>query len=183
MKNSDIPDLAITRIFGDLIVHSVGVIVEPEIGIYYFGGCETFIIVASDGVWDLNDSEESVHYVKKFYENGLDACGVVNVLVKEAYRRWRRDNEKKEYEKFEEYLIKENNKNEFEENEKHNFEFNEEDEEKESEMKVQINNIKANNIKNISIYSNIDDLLDCINEGENVKKTKRKKKKNKKQKN
>ncbi len=28
------------------------------------------------------------------------------------------DNEKKEYEKFEEYLIKENNKNEFEENEK-----------------------------------------------------------------
>ena len=138
LKNSDIPDLAITRIFGDLIVHSVGVIVEPEIGIYYFGGCETFIIVASDGVWDLNDSEESVHYVKKFYENGLDACGVVNVLVKEAYRRWRRDNEKKEYEKFEEYLIKQNNKNEFEENEKHNFEFNEEDEEKESEVKVKL---------------------------------------------
>ena len=36
LKNSDIPDLAMTRIFGDLIVHSVGVIVEPEIGIYYF---------------------------------------------------------------------------------------------------------------------------------------------------
>ncbi len=27
---------------------------------------------------------------------------------------------------------------------------------------------KTNNIKNISIYSNIDDLLDYINEGENV---------------
>ena len=67
LKNSDIPDLAMTRIFGDLIVHSVGVIAEPEIGIYAFRGCETFVIVASDGVWDLNDSEESVHYIKKFY--------------------------------------------------------------------------------------------------------------------
>ena len=56
-----------TRIFGDLIVHSVGVIAEPEIKIYDFGGCETFVIVASDGVWDLNDSEESVHYIKKFF--------------------------------------------------------------------------------------------------------------------
>ena len=97
----------------------------------------------------------------------MGACGVVIVFIKEAYRRWRRDNDKKEYEKFEEYLIKEDNKNEFEENEKHNFEFNEEDEEKESEVKVQIKK-KANNIKNISIYSNIDDLFDCINEGENV---------------
>ena len=134
----NIPDLAMTRIFGDLIVHNVGVIAEPEIGIYDFGGCEKFVIVASNGVWDFNDSEESVHYVKKFYENGMGACGVVIVFIKEAYRRWRRDNDKKEYEKFEEYLIKEDNKNEFEENEKHNFEFNEEDEEKESEVKVQI---------------------------------------------
>lgn len=63
----NIPDLAMTRIFGDLIVHSVGVIAEPEIRIYDFGGCETFVIVASDGFWDLNDSEESVHYIKKFY--------------------------------------------------------------------------------------------------------------------
>jgi hypothetical protein len=68
----------------------------------------------------------------------MDTCGAVNALVKEAYWSWRRGNDKKEYEKFEEYLIKENNKNEFEENEKHNFEFNEEDEEKESEVKEQI---------------------------------------------
>ena len=126
-----------TRIFGDLIVHSVGVIAEPEIGIYAFRGCEKFVIVASDRVWDFNDSEESVHYVKKFYETGMEVCGAVIALIKEAYRRWR-DNDKKEYEKFEEYLIKEDNKNEFEENEKYNFEFNEEDEEKESEVKVKL---------------------------------------------
>ena len=80
-----------TRSFGDLIAHSVGVIAEPEIGIYDFGGCEKFVIVASDGVWEFIDSEESVHIVKKFYENGMDACGAVNALVKEAYRRWRRE--------------------------------------------------------------------------------------------
>ncbi len=138
MKNYGIPDLAVTRIFGDLIVHNVGVIAETEIGIYDFGGCEKFVTVASDRVWDFINNEESVHYVKKFYENGMDTCGAVNALVKEAYWSWRRGNDKKEYEKFEEYLIKENNKNEFEENEKHNFEFNEEDEEKESEVKEQI---------------------------------------------
>ena len=91
LKNSDIPGLAMTRSFGDLIAHSVGVIAEPEIGIYDFGGCEKFVIVASDGVWEFIDSEESVHIVKKFYENGMDACGAVNALVKEAYRRWRRE--------------------------------------------------------------------------------------------
>ena len=99
-------------------------------------------------------------------------------------------NDKKEYEKFEEYLIKENNKNEinnsFEQMENNgNFDFNEEDEEKESDVKVQINNnnnIKANNTKNINIYSNIDDLLDYINDGEIIKKSKKKKKKNKKNK-
>ncbi len=53
MKNYGIPDLAVTRIFGDLIVHNVGVIAETEIGIYDFGGCEKFVTVASDRVWDL----------------------------------------------------------------------------------------------------------------------------------
>ena len=91
LKNSDIPGLAMTRSFGDLIAHSVGVICEPEIGFYWFRGCEKFVIVASDGVWEFIDSEESVHIVKKFYENGMDACGAVNALVKEAYRRWRRE--------------------------------------------------------------------------------------------
>ena len=91
LKNSDIPGLAMTRSFGDLIAHSVGVICEPEIGFYWFRGCEKFVIVASDGVWEFIDSEESVHIVKNFYENGMDASGAVNALVKEAYRRWRRE--------------------------------------------------------------------------------------------
>jgi serine/threonine protein phosphatase PrpC len=91
LKNSDIPGLAMTRSFGDLIAHSVGVIAEPEIGVYDYTGNEKFVIVASDGVWEFIDSEESVHIVKKFYENGMDACGAVNALVKEAYRRWRRE--------------------------------------------------------------------------------------------
>ena len=91
LKNSDIPGLAMTRSFGDLIAHSVGVICEPEIGFYWFRGCEKFVIVASDGVWEFIDSEESVHIVKQFYENGMDASGAVNALVQEAYNRWKRE--------------------------------------------------------------------------------------------
>ena len=91
LKNCDIPGLAMTRSFGDVIAHSVGVICEPEIGIYNFEGGEKFVIVASDGVWEFIDSEESVHIVKQFYENGMDASGAVNALVQEAYNRWKRE--------------------------------------------------------------------------------------------
>ena len=89
LKNSDIPGLAMTRSFGDNLVHSVGVVSEPEIIKYEFNGNEKFIILASDGIWEYIDSDECVNIVKEFYENDMDAIGALNALVKEAFNRWK----------------------------------------------------------------------------------------------
>ena len=91
LKNNDIPGLAMTRSFGDVIGHNVGVTSEPEITKTIFNGSERFAIIASDGIWEYIDSEESVEIVKEFYENDMDANGAVESLVKEAFSRWKRE--------------------------------------------------------------------------------------------
>ena len=89
LKNNDIPGLAMTRSFGDVIGHNVGVTSEPEITKTIFNGSERFAIIASDGIWEYIDSEESVEIVKEFYENDMDANGAVESLVREAFSRWK----------------------------------------------------------------------------------------------
>lgn len=90
-KDSGIPGLAMTRSFGDEVAHKVGVISEPELKEVVYNGNEKFIIIASDGIWEFIDCEESVHIVKEYYENDRDAKGAVRALVGEAFRRWRRE--------------------------------------------------------------------------------------------
>ena len=87
LKNSDIPGLPISRSFGDVIAHSVGVISEPEIKSFYFNGNEKFIILASNEFWEIIDSEESVNIVKDFYENEMDAIGALNKIAFEILKK------------------------------------------------------------------------------------------------
>ena len=89
LKNSEIPGLAMSRSIGDTIAHSVGVISEPEIIKVDFVGSEKFIVIASDGIWEYIDSDECVKIIKDFYENNMDAVGGLNALVKEAFKRWK----------------------------------------------------------------------------------------------
>ena len=81
LKNSDIPGLSMSRSFGDVIAHNVGVISVPEVKTFYYNGNETFIILASNGFWDLIDSEKSVEIVREFHENNMDAIGALNKLA------------------------------------------------------------------------------------------------------
>ncbi len=89
LKNSEIPGLAMSRSIGDSIAHSVGVIPEPEIMRFDFTGNEKFIIIASDGIWEYIDSDECIKIIKEYYENNMDAVGGLNDLVKEAFKRWK----------------------------------------------------------------------------------------------
>ena len=91
LKNSDIPGLHISRSFGDVIAHSIGVISEPEIKNFYFNGNEKFIILASHGFWDLIESEESIEIVKEYYENNMDAIGALNKLALEILNKCETD--------------------------------------------------------------------------------------------
>ena len=87
LKNSDIPGLEISRSFGDIIAHSVGVISEPEVKSFYFNGKEKFVILASNEYWEIIDAEESVKIVKEFYENDMDAIGALNKIANELLKK------------------------------------------------------------------------------------------------
>ena len=87
LKNSDIPGLSISRSFGDIIAHSVGVISEPEVKSFFFNGKEKFVILASNEFWDIIDAEESVKIVKEFYENDMNAIGALNQIANELLKK------------------------------------------------------------------------------------------------
>jgi serine/threonine protein phosphatase PrpC len=89
LKNSEIPGLEISRSLGDNLAHSIGVICEPEIKTIDFNGNEKFILLASDGIWKFIDSDECVRIIKDYYENSFDAVGALNKLVKQAFKRWK----------------------------------------------------------------------------------------------
>ena len=93
IKEDDLPGLAMTRSFGDIIAHSVGVISEPEIKRYDLTGNEKFIVIASDGIWEYISSEECVDIVKEFYKNNFDAVGAINAIMEEAFNRWKKFDE------------------------------------------------------------------------------------------
>ena len=92
MKNSDIPGLSISRSFGDVIAHTVGVISEPEIKTFIYNGSEKFMILASHEFWKIINSEESVEIVKEFYENNMDAIGALNKLALEILKKCENEN-------------------------------------------------------------------------------------------
>ena len=91
LNNSEIPGLAMSRSFGDSIAHNIGVISEPEIFRFNYNGNEKFIVIATDGIWQFIDSEECVKIMKDYYENNMDAVGGLNTLVKEAFKRWKNE--------------------------------------------------------------------------------------------
>ena len=93
IREDDLPGLAMTRSFGDIIAHSVGVISQPEIKRYEFNGNEKFIILASDGIWEYITSQECVNIIKDFYEKNLDAIGAIHYIMNEAFNRWKKYDE------------------------------------------------------------------------------------------
>lgn len=46
-----------------------------------------FIVVATDGVWELMSNEEVVNIVFKYYDKS-DVQGAVDAIINEAYSRW-----------------------------------------------------------------------------------------------
>ena len=87
LKNGNVPGLAMSRSFGDIVAHSVGVICQPEIMEHIFLEEDKFIILASDGIWEFISSEECVDIVKDYYFD-KDINGAINFLFREASKRW-----------------------------------------------------------------------------------------------
>ncbi|GAX75600.1 hypothetical protein CEUSTIGMA_g3044.t1 [Chlamydomonas eustigma] len=90
LRDDDIPGLAMTRSFGDLVAASVGVSHMPEILDYELTAEDKYLLLVSDGIHEHMASHEIVelvHYCVTVRQ-GMDIIQVSQVLVEEARRRW-----------------------------------------------------------------------------------------------
>eukprot|EP00871_Galdieria_phlegrea_P001293 jgi/Galph1/2164/GphlegSOOS_G850.1 len=85
-----IPGLAMSRSFGDSLLHSVGVIEVPEVTCLSLSEVDRFCVLASDGVWEFMSSQEVVEFVGKLRRK-YSAQEAAEQLVQEAVRRWRKN--------------------------------------------------------------------------------------------
>ena len=87
LQNEDGPGLAMTRSIGDQVAHSVGVSSEPEITCYKLKPEDKFLIIATDGLWEMLDSQAAVELVGAELKTGVSdrSC---SQLIKEATIRW-----------------------------------------------------------------------------------------------
>ena len=56
-------DLAVSRAFGDCHLKRYGVSAEPEITTYSIGGKDSFLVLGSDGLWDVLDEVQCARVV------------------------------------------------------------------------------------------------------------------------
>jgi serine/threonine protein phosphatase PrpC len=84
-------NLALSRAIGDRSERP-SVTAEPDIIAVPVEEDDEFIIIATDGLWDVMESAESVEYVKYVLDAGLNREKVAAQMVDEALRRGTYDN-------------------------------------------------------------------------------------------
>ena len=81
-----------TRSIGDLVAQSVGVNPDPEIREFKLQSNDRFILIASDGIFEFLSNEEVARIVFPYLEKNAPEAAA-NSLVKEATKRWRKEEE------------------------------------------------------------------------------------------
>ncbi|KAL0918536.1 hypothetical protein M5K25_010549 [Dendrobium thyrsiflorum] len=89
LPNVEMPGLAMSRAFGDYCVKNFGVISVPEITQRLISGRDQFIVLATDGVWDVISNQEAVDIVSSTKDRRKSARRLVRCAV-HAWRRKRR---------------------------------------------------------------------------------------------
>ena len=72
------PGLSISRSLGDILAHHIGVTSEPMVKCYSTEAADRFIVIASDGIWDLIDPEEVIEVINDY---GLKDPGTSSELI------------------------------------------------------------------------------------------------------
>lgn len=88
LRNEAFPGLAMSRSIGDLVASKIGVSCEPQVFEVELNDESLFIVLATDGVWEVLGNEEVAGIVSKYYEN-LDVESATEKLVEEAAKRWK----------------------------------------------------------------------------------------------
>ncbi len=67
--------LAMSRSLGDSVVHRFGVTADPELTEYTLSEGDEFVIIASDGIWDVVDNNQAVQVIQNFITKGGERGG------------------------------------------------------------------------------------------------------------
>ncbi|TMX04406.1 hypothetical protein EJD97_008904 [Solanum chilense] len=81
----DAPGLAMARAFGDFCLKEYGVISVPEFSHHIITERDKFIVLASDGVWDVLSNEEVIEIVS----SAPTRASAARILVDSAAREWK----------------------------------------------------------------------------------------------
>ena len=92
IKGKNYPGLAMSRSLGDFVAKSVGVINEPEIIDLNIEDNDKFIILASDGLWEVVSNEEARDIVDIYYRIN-NVKGAVEKLISVASDKFKKISE------------------------------------------------------------------------------------------
>ncbi|XP_062108050.1 probable protein phosphatase 2C 33 isoform X2 [Humulus lupulus] len=84
LPNSNSPGLAMARAFGDFCLKDFGLISVPDISYHRLSEKDEFVILATDGIWDVFSNEEVVSIVASSPQSTA-----AKVVVETAVRTWR----------------------------------------------------------------------------------------------
>lgn len=84
-----LPGLAMGRSLGDHLVSKVGVIAEPEVTHFTIGPDDSFIVLASDGVWEFIESDQACAIIQNGAQKGALSC--CRDLILQSQKRWREE--------------------------------------------------------------------------------------------
>ncbi|XP_024967425.1 probable protein phosphatase 2C 66 [Cynara cardunculus var. scolymus] len=85
LPNSDSPGLAMARAFGDFCLKDFGLISVPDVYYHHITDKDKFVVLATDGVWDVLSNKEAVDIVAAAPSRSTAARALVDC----ATRAWR----------------------------------------------------------------------------------------------
>ncbi|CAI8584962.1 unnamed protein product [Vicia faba] len=85
MPDDDCPGLAMSRAFGDFCLKDYGLIAAPDVFYRKITKQDEFVVLATDGIWDVLTNSEVVNIVASAPRKSIAA----KLLVKRAVRAWR----------------------------------------------------------------------------------------------
>ncbi|CAL4904622.1 unnamed protein product [Urochloa decumbens] len=86
LPDQDAPGLAMARAFGDLCLKNHGLICTPEVYYRKLSEKDEFLVLATDGIWDVLSNKEVV----KLVCSAKDPSKAARQLIDRAVRAWRR---------------------------------------------------------------------------------------------
>ncbi|KAL0318151.1 UNVERIFIED_CONTAM: putative protein phosphatase 2C 65 [Sesamum calycinum] len=85
MPDQDCPGLAMARAFGDFCLKDYGLISTPEVTCRKLSENDEFVVLATDGIWDVLSNDEVV----KIVASARKRCTAAKLLTEKAVRAWR----------------------------------------------------------------------------------------------